>query len=295
MSATQTTKRPTADCRVGHHGRCVLPAMCSCECHERARVQAGSKLTASTAAHADPVFRMIPIDDIHAGNNIRLEGDITQLAKSIEQHGILQPITVVEQADGTVECIFGHRRLAAAARAGLTVVPCLIRPADTKQVRVLTQLAENRDRRDMTMLEEALVYDQLRKLGMKQVEIAAVVGVDQAAVSQRLTLLTYPDAIKNAVHQKLIGINDALAVPLELAHRTDGRTLAAACRHGGRHLREWVDSKLRHDPRPLQRRVKSAINIDARLADRIRAHTKTQGNDITSWVERVLTEALDAS
>lgn len=286
--------RPSGDCRVGNHGRCVIPALCSCTCHTRVARVPELKLTASTAAHAVPVLRMIATDEIAAGNNIRIEGDVGQLRNSIEQHGILQPITVVEQPDGTVECIFGHRRLAAARLACLPEVPCLVRPADTKQVRVLTQLAENRDRRDMTILEEARVYAQLRGLGMKQVEIATVVGVDPVHVSRRLSPLAYPEVVQQAVHQRNIGLNDALGIPLDLAQRADGRTLAAACRHGGAHLRRWVDSRTPSLPgQRLQRQVKGTLNLDARLIDRIRVHCKVQKTDIGGWLEKVLTEALD--
>lgn len=248
-------------------------------------------------ANREPVFMYIAIDRILAGNNIRLEGDVAALAASIEQHGILQPITVTPMPNNheKVECIFGHRRLAAARKAGLTKVPCLLRPRDAAEIRVLTQLAENRDRRDMTKLEEALVYEKLRKLGMTQTQIAHAVGVHQTHVSQRLILLQYPDCVKNAVHTRKIGLTDALAIPLELAQATDGRTLTAVCRRGGRNVRNWVRRQLAEQEVPVvkKRKAWATLNVDADLLDECAAAAKAADQPIAEWVGVALRAALD--
>lgn len=285
----------TRDCREGHHRKCILPASCDCGCH-RARATPTLAAARTTPNGDTPTaqFKRIPIDAIADGNNVRLdEGDVATLAESIRKHGVLQPITVVpgggEHHD--YECVFGHRRLKASRAAGLKEIPALVRPRDTTEIRVLTQLAENRERRKMTQLEEALVYDKLRQLGMSQTQIAASVGTQQTQVSQRLILLEYPECVKNAVHRKAIGISDALSVPLELAQATDPRTLAAVCRHGGRYLRQWVRQQLAGTT--IKKRVRyESLNVDSDLLDDIRTASEAASTTVVEWIRKAVLAAL---
>lgn len=249
----------------------------------------------------EPAFMRVQLNKIDPGTNVRIEPrQIEALAESIRKNGVLQPITVVLRDDGDgVECLFGHRRLAAARIAGLETIPCLARPRDRAESRVLAQIAENRDRLAMSHLEEALAYDELRKLGMSQQRIAEAVGTTQSAVSQRLLLLKYPECVQRQVHNLRLGIADALAIPLELATKTDGRTLNAVCARGGKHVRTWVQRELRDRSAKGQKIAKGrqryfTLNIDSDLEDAVHDAADRAGITIVQWARQVVSAALDA-
>lgn len=234
-----------------------------------------------------PIFAMVPITDIDPGPNVRLdETGLDALAVDIRQHGILQPITLVPTEDGKrPECLFGHRRLAAAKLAGLTDVPCILRERGSARNRVLVQLSENRKRQDMSILEEALVLAELRKCGMSQTAIAEATGINQSGVSQRLQLLEYPDVVQRAVHHRLLPLKDALCIPLDIATRTDGRTLAAKLRGGAAGVRAWLRDESYDGSTSLARKQHGVIAIDVHLYDEVKAQARRDKQTIGAWVE----------
>lgn len=243
-------------------------------------------------------FARIPLLDIELGENVRLDlTNILAMSQSIQRHGLLQPLVVVPTAEGDrVEVLFGHRRFEACRRAGLTVVPCFVRARGDERTRLLTQMAENFDRESMTVLEKALAYQRLVKAGMTQAAIGETVGVGQGVVSRSLMLLDYPELVQRAVHDKVIGLNDALAIPLEIANETDGRTLAAALRRGGRHVREWA----RHETAREQARGRTVktkadlmgLMIDGALGERVRSAAREQKETIGEWVGKACRSRL---
>lgn len=239
-----------------------------------------------------------PIDRIDPGLNVRLdETALEGLASSIRELGVLQPITIIPADDdnGRAECLFGHRRLAAATLAGLATIPVLARPRGSGEVRVLMQFAENHRRKDMTVLEEALTFAELRKLGMTQTAIADAVGMAQADVSRRLQLLRYPEVVRLAVHRRNIYINDALSIPLDLAKRTDGRTLAAILRRGAAFMRLWIRQELSLDPqggRPQGRKTHGTVAVEVHLLDEVKAAARRSRQSIGEWTEDALRSKL---
>ncbi len=113
---------------------------------------------------------------------------IRQLADSIRQYGVLNPLTVRRTTDG-YELIAGERRLRAARAAGLSEVPCLIMSA-TEEDSSAIALVENLQRRDLDFFEEAAGYRQLiDRYGLTQEEAAHRVGKTQSAVANKLRLL----------------------------------------------------------------------------------------------------------
>jgi ParB/RepB/Spo0J family partition protein len=251
-------------------------------------------------SRAEPTFAVLAIDKIDPGRNVRLEeSELASLVESIRKHGVLQPITVVPTEDGEhAECLFGHRRLAAARAAGLAAIPCMVRERGSDDTRVLTQLAENRDRKNLSPLEEGLAYDKLRKLGMTQQQIADAVGTQQTGVSMRLILLTYPDVIQQAVHHGNIGLSDALAVPMELAQSTDTQRLRMLCRAGSRSVRQWAlkeskDAEKRGEPMQRVRAMYEKVNIDARIMDVVRDEAKLDGVKVVEWVRHAIEVYVD--
>ncbi len=116
------------------------------------------------------------------------ETALQELAASIRQYGVLQPLSVRRRADG-YELVAGERRLRAAKLAGLRSVPCVLLVLDDTQSG-LVALVENLQRKDLDYLEEAAGLAQLiRRYGLSQEQAAARIGKSQSAVANKLRLL----------------------------------------------------------------------------------------------------------
>ena len=137
----------------------------------------------------------LPISSISPNPNqprqIFQEAELDELARSISQLGILQPLTVRRTAAGW-ELVAGERRLRAAQRAGLSTVPCL--PVETDEnTSALLALVENIQRRDLDVWEEAAALRLLMdRFHLSQEETARRVGRSQSAVANKLRLLKLP-------------------------------------------------------------------------------------------------------
>ena len=127
------------------------------------------------------------------------EGALEELAASIKEHGVLQPIVVIPGAKGYV-IVAGERRWRAAVRAGLDRIPALVRTL-TDQHRLELSLIENLQRRDLNVLETATAYLKLRdqfNLTLDQIG-KRVGGKSVSAISNTLRLLRLPDSVKAAL------------------------------------------------------------------------------------------------
>ena len=112
-----------------------------------------------------------------------------QLAESIRQYGVLNPLTVRRAPGGGYELVAGERRLRAARVAGLNEVPCLVIAADNQDSSAIA-LVENLQRRDLDFFEEAYGFRRLiDQYGLTQEEAARKVGKTQSAVANKLRLL----------------------------------------------------------------------------------------------------------
>ena len=119
---------------------------------------------------------------------------LRELAASISQHGILQPLSV-RRLGGVYELIAGERRLRAAKLAHLTEVPCILIHVDDEESSLLS-LIENLQRRDLDFFEVALGYQRLiRVYGLTQEQTAARVGKSQSSVANKLRLLRFDDSL----------------------------------------------------------------------------------------------------
>jgi ParB family chromosome partitioning protein len=124
------------------------------------------------------------------------EESLGELAASIREIGVLQPVLVRAAADGTYELIAGERRWRAARRAGLTVVPAIIRTADDAGS-VEQALIENLHRQDLTPLEEAAAYQQLiEDFSLTHEQVASRVGKSRSSVTNTLRLMSLPASIQ---------------------------------------------------------------------------------------------------
>lgn len=125
---------------------------------------------------------------------------LDELAASIRQHGVLQPLLVSEDRPGRYFLITGERRWRAARLAGLVTVPAVIREKIEEEQQLELALVENLQRRDLTPLEESRAFEHLRVgLGLSQQEIADRVGMDRSTVANSLRLLKLPAEVQEMV------------------------------------------------------------------------------------------------
>lgn len=136
---------------------------------------------------------------------------LEELAQSIREHGVIQPL-VVRRIDGGFELIAGERRFMAARQAGLETVPITIREA-SDQTSLELALVENLQRRDLNPLEEAEGYQALaERFGLTHEQIAAKVGKSRAAVSNAFRLLALPDELQSMLAEGAIETGHAKAL-----------------------------------------------------------------------------------
>ena len=147
----------------------------------------------------------LPISQVEPGlNQPRKHFDqeaLSELAASIQQHGVLQPLTVRRLASGQYQIIAGERRWRAAKLAGLTNVPAIIIEADDRKVMELG-LIENLQREDLNPMEEAAGYRTLiQEYGLTQEEAARRVSKSRPALANAMRLLSLPNEIQWLIEQ----------------------------------------------------------------------------------------------
>ena len=157
----------------------------------------------------------IPIEDIIPNRfQPRLNFDdrgLEELAASIKQHGIIQPL-VLRRVEDKYEIIAGERRYKAANLAGLTKVPAVIADIDDNKSAEVA-IVENVQRRDLSPIEEARSYKNLLDKGyLTQAELAKKMGLSQSAISNKLRLLTLDESVQNAVLKNQISERHARAL-----------------------------------------------------------------------------------
>lgn len=190
-------------------------------------------------------FEKIPLDKLiepRAPLRARIDTEyIERLAGSLTEIGLKQPIKVFPH-DDLFEVIFGHCRLLACRLAKLDPVPCLIKEAGDPDEDLAEQLHENIFRRDMTVIEEAVVYAELyEKLGDTD-KVAAFAHVSRNVVESRLAILSGDDAIRDALHDEQISLGVAEQLNKVPEENTRRYLLSAAIRDGAsvEKVRLWV-------------------------------------------------------
>ncbi len=138
--------------------------------------------------------------------------ELDQLASSIKEHGVLQPLLVVEKIDGGYELVAGERRWRASQLAGLTTVPVLIKQwADQEKLEV--SLIENIQRENLNPLEEAFAYKRLiEEFNLTQQQVAERVGKSRPAIANAVRLLDLPDQVQAALVDGKINSGQARAL-----------------------------------------------------------------------------------
>ena len=158
----------------------------------------------------------IPLSQIHPNpNQPRREFDseaLQELADSIREIGIIQPITLRKMDDDTYEIIAGERRWRASQMAGLTSIPAYIRTADDENVMEMA-LIENIQRQDLNAVEIALAYQHLlEQYELTQDRLSERVGKKRATITNYLRLLKLPAVIQMALQNREIDMGHARAL-----------------------------------------------------------------------------------
>lgn len=140
------------------------------------------------------------------------ETELADLAKSLKENGLLQPVLVRRKGDGIFELIAGERRLRAAKLAGLEKIPALIRNCSDQESMVLA-LVENLQRDDLNPMETARAYHRMvNEFGLTQDAIAQKVGRDRSSIANMLRLMTLPAEIQEWVESDRLSTGHAKVI-----------------------------------------------------------------------------------
>ena len=158
----------------------------------------------------------VRMDDILPNpNQPRSEFDddsLQELANSIRQIGLVQPITLRDMGDGTYIIIAGERRWRACQRVGLTTIPAYIRTVDDENMLEMA-LVENIQREDLTAIEVALAYQKLIEgYTLTQDQLSEKVGKNRATIANYLRLLKLPASVQMALRNREIDMGHARAL-----------------------------------------------------------------------------------
>lgn len=172
--------------------------------------------TDDVSTQGSSTINEVAIDQIEANpNQPRREFDpvaLEELANSIRQIGIVQPITLRQIDDNRFQIIAGERRWRASQIAGLHAIPAYIRTIKDENVMEMA-LVENIQREDLNAIEIALAYEHLlEKSGMTQEKVSERVGKSRAAIANYLRLLKLPAQVQMALQKKEIDMGHARAL-----------------------------------------------------------------------------------
>ena len=230
-------------------------------------------------------YREVPVSALHSNprqpRSLFDDDALAELASSIEQVGVLQPIVVREGGPGAYEIVMGERRWRAAAAAGLATVPVLVR--DTAPEALLRDaLLENLHRADLNPLDEAAAYAQLlADFGVTHEELAVRLGRSRAHVSNTLRLLQLPPTVQRRLAAGVLSAGHARAL-LSLADAAAQERLAARVVAEGLSVRavEEIVAVGSEDTRPAQRRTRVAprqlVEVAEALTERWETRVRVQ-------------------
>jgi len=162
------------------------------------------------------------------------EAELQDLAGSIRQHGIVQPVVVRTRDQGRFEIIAGERRWRAAQLAGLVEIPVIVRDVDDRTALELA-IVENVQRADLNPLEEALGYEQLiAEHGYTQNDLGEIIGKSRSHVANSLRLLKLPEPVRDMLAEGSLSAGHARA----LVSTPDPVTLAKTIASKGLSVRD---------------------------------------------------------
>ena len=160
-----------------------------------------------------PEILEIPLDKIIPNRSqprtIFRESELQELAQSLKETGLLQPIVVRRIGDGSYELVAGERRWRAAKLAGLPAILALIRVSNDEKSLVLA-LVENIQRQDLNPMEEARAYSRLvAEFGLTQDQVAGAIGKDRSSVANIIRLVSLPHEIQKLLENQELTLGHA--------------------------------------------------------------------------------------
>jgi ParB family chromosome partitioning protein len=204
---------------------------------------------------------------------------LQELAESIKENGILEPLIVRRVVQG-YELIVGERRWRAAQKAGLREVPVLVKEADGQEVLELS-LIENLQREDLNPIEEAEAFKRLtEEFNINQEELATRIGKDRTTITNALRLLKLPSDVRNQLLQNRISAGHARAI-LSLETKEKQKELCSLIIQKGLSVREaeamakrWSEKSKKAFPKGGKKgELESQLNS---LQDSLRKHLGTK-------------------
>ena len=189
---------------------------------------------------------------------------LEQLARSIQESGVVQPILVRPVANGRFQIIAGERRFRAAEKLGLPTIPAVVRTVADDRVLEFA-LVENIQREELTPIEEAHALRRLQdELGLTQEALAGKVGKDRATVANTLRLLRLPAEVREELQRGTLSAGHARAL-LALEDQSLVRDLAAQAIKGGWSVRQ-VESKVQSARNPKTPKTRK-VDANTRAAE----------------------------
>lgn len=228
-----------------------------------------SGATPSAAMPDGSYFAEIPVEAITPNpqqpRQVFDEEALDELAQSVAEIGLLQPIVVREKSPGTYELVMGERRLRAHERAGLAVIPAIVRGTDDATM-LRDALLENLHRADLNPLEEAAAYQQLlNDFGCTHEELATRIKRSRPQISNTIRLLKLPTGVQRRVAAGVLSAGHAKAL-LMLDDAEAQERLAARIVAEGLSVRATEELALLHtDTKPRSRRSTGAGVVDPRI------------------------------
>lgn len=190
------------------------------------------------------------------------EDALQELAQSISDHGVLQPILVRPQIYGGYQIVAGERRYRASRMAGLTEIPAIVRELSDSETMQIA-LIENLQRSDLSVLEEAKGYQTLiDEYGFSQEDVARTVGKSRSAVANTLRLLGLPDEIKEMLESGRLSAGHARALLSFDEEKTAVETAKKIVKEG-LSVRETEKLVKKLDNTPPQRKKNNSKKLNA--------------------------------
>jgi ParB family chromosome partitioning protein len=243
-------------------------------------------------------FMEIPLEDIITNPNqprkLFAKESIDELALSIEEKGIIQPLIVRPIGGGKYELIAGERRYRAAKQIGLEKAPAVIKDIGENETLEIA-LIENIQRENLNVVEEALAYkDLLSKFQYTQDELAKRLGKDRSSIANSLRLLKLPDKIRNHLinneltmgHARALLAIDDKDTQIQVAQDIIGNSLSV--RETENLIKKFKNSFTSENEDERQEAVRTAakemthnemVGLETRIKERLRSFVKIKGDN----------------
>lgn len=260
---------------------------------------AGSEGKASAAAAVESAVTMVPLASLQAGphqpRHRFLDESLQELARSIEQKGVLQPILVEQVEPGAYRIVAGERRYRAAQLAKLNEVPVLIRRF-TEVEKTEIALIENLQREDLSPIEEAAGYKSLMEKGeLTQEEVAKRVGKSRPTVANALRLLKLPKPMLEALDRGDMDPGHARAI-LSLVNPADQEVLFQRILSRGMSVREAEQTAARMNqgsreaakkttPPKTKARLPELAELERKFIERLGTKVAIRGSEKKGTIE----------